>query len=67
MREYQLIYKGQDPVAAEKAGIDFWKNCPAEIKFQAILSLAQDYYLLKGKRLPDGKKFLRSTAIIKRF
>ena len=64
---FKLVYQGHSQEAADAAGLDFWKKCPSEIKFSAIVSLAEDYFKLKGKRLPDGKKFLRSTAVIKRF
>jgi hypothetical protein len=64
---FKLVYQGHDQEAADQASIDFWKECPSEKKFSAIVSLAEDYFKLKGKELPDGKKFLRSTAVIKRF
>jgi len=64
---FKLVYQGHNQEVADAAALDFWRECPSDKKFSAIVSLAEDYFKLKGKRLPNGKKLLRTTAVIKRF
>jgi hypothetical protein len=62
---WKMIYKGQlkdfDPLSS----LEYWRDKTAEEKFFAVSALIKQALAIKGKTF-DGRKFLRTTAVIKR-